>query len=150
MTYEFAYRTKDDVPACPSCGGAVPTGEESAQAFRLNVRKNGVSFSCLLRPCYCGQELAIDQTRESRWGYAFRCKSCGAYEANLSFSAHCTLCYMRGAMRMKDPAALIAGVREAEVFIPPSRQDVIDGLIKGLLRGAPGLTIDKRIDGRAA
>lgn len=142
MTYTFAYRPKENAPACPACGLAVPTGADTNSAFRLNVRKGGVEFTCLMRTCFCGLSLAIDQTREARWGYAFSCKCCGSYESDLPFGARCTRCYMRDDIGLRDPNALIAGVQEAEPFIPPSRQDVIDGLIAGLLRGAPGLTID--------
>ncbi len=150
MNYDFQYHAKTEVPTCPSCHGVVPTAADSALAFRLNVRKGGVTFNCLMRSCWCGLEMAIDQTREDRWGYSFQCARCGSYEASLPFEGRCTACYLHQVVGLKDPGALYAGVREAEPFIPLTRQDTIDGLLKGLLNGMPGLTCDDGPEQQAA
>ncbi len=138
---DFQQRPAQDVPPCPSCRRPVPIGEETASAYRFTIRKSGKQLECLKRDCYCGQELAIEKTGEY-WHYSFRCRGCKQYVADLFPRRYCTGCELERVVGVKDATALVSGLAENDVFITPTRNDTLDGLIRGLLKGAPGLTID--------
>jgi hypothetical protein len=44
-------------------------------------------------------------------------------------------------MGFQDPALLTAGLNESAVDIAPSRNDFLEGLLRGLVNGEPGLTV---------
>ncbi|MHB2015615.1 MAG: hypothetical protein ACYCW6_01575 [Candidatus Xenobia bacterium] len=140
----FTYVEKTNPPPCPCCNRPLPNGAESAMAYAIRVRKGGVTFNCLKRICYCGLQFAVDRTNPERPGYSFRCGSCGQYQGEMPFSKRCTRCHLQEVVGLRDAETLYAGVREAEPYIPPSREDLLNGLLTGLLRGAPGLTVNDR------
>lgn len=123
----------DDV-VCPSCKDAFPKLSEASRIYQFKDEHGRSLFG--VRSCFCGQEAKCDE-----WTGAverFICLRCSALCSPHVHSNTCPSCELR--TLGFDPEMMRAALGESNIYITPSKNDMIESLLYGLLTGAPGLT----------
>ena len=143
-----------DKPLCFICSAPLLVLEKMCQfAQDLQVGRGrlvrGVRVNCEQQSfrvdkricCGCNVFFAA-QSNGDEVRYAFRCRLCDSYTAELSALGWCLLCTIERACGILDMSPLVDTLHESEGHLTPSRDAMVTGLLKGLLGGYSGLTCD--------
>ncbi|HEY3999648.1 MAG TPA: hypothetical protein VGO93_12320 [Candidatus Xenobia bacterium] len=113
---------------------------DSPRAYTTRGRRGSTPEETVHRSCWCGLELTLER-KASGWLVRYGCRDCHSFQDELFPGGRCTSCQVHEVMGFQDPALLTAGLNESAVDIAPSRNDFLEGLLRGLVNGEPGLTV---------
>ena len=134
---------EDEIPLCPVCEQEISMSMNGSNEWdiQLDWRRyrdfKVVRESVVVKiDCYrvthvsCGLQLLVTKKRE----LAFMCDACLSFRRWVSTNNRGLTCILeqRG---MNDPFLKMESLMEAEVYIPPSRREFLDGFIKGVIQG---------------
>ncbi len=154
MNQLYRFYSSDLAGQCPACGQALPTKGE-VRSMTLQVRpaqtvfRDGRSIDiggqtvdtrCFMRICQCGMALAV-QPAEGGFCYSFRCRMCDCFSPNVSPSGWCLCCILQRSAGVNDARALIDSLAESTATMGRSRSEFLDGFLKGVILGVPGLVV---------
>lgn len=121
---------------CPGCGDPFPPLSENSRIYGVKDGSGKRLFGA--RSCYCGTEARCDEWTGSV--ECFLCKDCGSECSSFISTSKCSECELK-IIGIKDPLMWRAALEESVPYMTPSKQDMIDSILWGLLNNKPGLTI---------
>ncbi|MHB2017182.1 MAG: hypothetical protein ACYCW6_09580 [Candidatus Xenobia bacterium] len=145
----FQFFPRQELQSCPACARPIAQDNLSfnrqeliVQAARRGRAARIQEYTCCVRVCACGLRMAVMPSYDNMLGYAFQCRLCDAYTTGVDKAGRCIGCLLEKKAGVKDAQALFEILEESQTSMGISRSEFLNGFLKGVILGVPGLVCE--------